>query len=48
MGHSTVHTFFFLWVWYPLINLTIDFTCFDPGRLCDFNELPVTSQAGNI
>ena len=48
MGHSTVPTFFFLGVWYLLINLTLDFTCFDPGRLCDFNELPVTSQAGNI
>ena len=48
MGHSTVPAFFFWWVRYPLINLTIDFICFDPGRLCDFNELPVTSQAGNI
>ena len=45
-GHSIVPTFFW-WVGYPLINLTIDFTCFDPGRLCDFNALPVTSQAGN-
>ena len=38
-GHFIVPTFFFGGVRYPLINLTIDFTCFDPGHLCDFNEL---------
>ena len=39
---------FFWQVQYPLINLTVDFTCFDLSRLCDFNELLVTSQVDNI
>ena len=39
---------FFVWVRNPLIDLTINFRCFDSGRSYDFNELPITGQEGNI